>query len=156
MIRRSNLIPPSERPRTKTDFGMLGLIVIAVVVIAGIGLSYVYFNGVLTDRKRELEQVQAQSAQARNELAALAEYEALGNQRRDAEEVVQHIYAGRTAPLADVGGSELGDTKGSVAAAAERDGSGRSAFFPGRWSGCSAQPGDCRRDMLTGRYHLHL
>jgi len=96
MIRRINLIPPSERPRTKTDFGMLGLIVIAVVVIAGIGLSYVYFNGVLTDRKRELEQVQAQSAQARNELAALAEYEALGNQRRDAEEVVQHIYAGRT------------------------------------------------------------
>lgn len=96
MIRRINLIPPSERPRTRTDFGMLGLIVLAVIVVAGIALSYVYFNGVLTDRKRELEQVQAQAAQARNQLAALAQYEALGNERREAEEVVQHIYAGRT------------------------------------------------------------
>lgn len=96
MIRRINLIPASERPRTQTDFAMLGLIVAAVIVVAGIALSYVYFNGVLTDRKRELEEVQAQSAQARAQLVALAEYEKLGNQRRDAEEIVQHIYAGRT------------------------------------------------------------
>lgn len=96
MIRRINLVPLSERPRTQTDFGMLGLIVLALIVIAGIGLSYVYFNGVLTDRKRELEELQAQTSQARHELAALAEYEELGNQRRKATEVVEHIYAGRT------------------------------------------------------------
>ena len=96
MIRRINLIPPSERLRTQTDFGMLGLVVLAVVVVAGIALSYVFFNGTLTDRKRELEQVQAQTAQVRSQLAALAQYETLGNQRRDAEEVIQHIYAGRT------------------------------------------------------------
>ena len=38
-VYKRQLIPPSERLRTQTDFGMLGLIVLAVVVVAGIALS---------------------------------------------------------------------------------------------------------------------
>ena len=113
MIRRINLIPPSERLRTQTDFGMLGLVVLAVVVVAGIALSYVFFNGTLTDRKRELES--GADRPGRSQLAALAQYETLGNQRRDAEEGFS--TSTRTySTLPDVGRSSLQYQRSVVAA----------------------------------------
>ncbi len=96
MLRRINLIPQSERARTQSDVGMLGLIIVSVLVLAAIAFTYVYYNGVLRDRQQELASLQAQTAQVQGQLNALAEYQALDEKRQKAEAVVQHIYAGRT------------------------------------------------------------
>jgi len=96
MLRRINLIPQSERVRTQSDMGMLALIIVSAVVLAAIAFTYVYFNGVLKDRQEELASLQSQTAQVQSRLNALGEYEALDEKRREAEAVVQHIYAGRT------------------------------------------------------------
>lgn len=96
MLRRINLIPAADRPRTQSDAGMLAIIVLAIIVLAGIAFSYVYFNAILSDRQRELADVQAETARVQGQLTALAQYEQLQEQRQKAEDVVQHIYAGRT------------------------------------------------------------
>lgn len=96
MLRRINLIPQSERARTQSDVGMLGLIIVSAVVLAAVAFTYVYYNGVLKDRQEELASLQAQTAQVQTQLNALAEYQALDEKRQKAEAVVQHIYAGRT------------------------------------------------------------
>lgn len=96
MLRRINLIPLSERTRTQSDAGMLTLIVMGILVLAAIAFTYVYFNGVLNDRQRELAALQAETAQVQTQLNALAEYQVLDQERQRAEDVVQHIYAGRT------------------------------------------------------------
>ncbi len=96
MARRLNLIPPSERSRTTTDFGLLILIGVAIVVIFAIGFGYYLLNGTLTDRKQELADLQQQTAALQAQLADLRQYGDIQRERVDAEEVVQGIYASRT------------------------------------------------------------
>jgi Tfp pilus assembly protein PilN len=96
MPRRINLVPHGERTRTNTDFGMLALVAIAVVVIFAIGLGYYVLNGRLDTKKQELADVQQQVAQLESQVAALDEFGRLSAQREDAEALVQSAYAGRT------------------------------------------------------------
>ena len=96
MARRLNLIPPSERSRTTTDFGLLILIGVAIVVIFAIGFGYYLLNGTLTDREQELADLQQQNASLQAQLAELRQYGDIQRDRVDTEEVVQGIYASRT------------------------------------------------------------
>lgn len=96
MIRRINLVPLSERPRTRTDYSMLALLVACVIVVAAMVLGYVYLDGVLADRQRELDDLSVQVRSLQGELAALNRYEELAAKRKAAEEVVQYIWANRT------------------------------------------------------------
>ena len=96
MGRRINLVPQSERSRTTTDFGMLALLAVVVLVIFGIGLSYYVLNGRLDTKQQELADVEQQVAQLQSQVAALDQYAQLSTQRQRVEGTVQQIYAGRT------------------------------------------------------------
>ena len=96
MVRRINLLPAADRARTKTDVGMLLLIVGGVVVLAGIAFSYYSFNNQLSSKQDELAQLQNENAQIMAQLASLAEFDALAQETKDSEALVQSLYAGRT------------------------------------------------------------
>ncbi|GAB4252324.1 MAG: hypothetical protein Kow00129_13200 [Thermoleophilia bacterium] len=96
MVRRINLVPATQRRRTSTDFGLVGLIAGALLVIGLIGLSYFYFSGIAADRDAELADLQAQRQQIEAQLAQLAKYEALQQEVIRTEGLVQSVYAGRT------------------------------------------------------------
>jgi len=96
MGRRINLIPQTERTRTRTDIGSLALIAAIILVIFGLGFGYYMLNNTLSDRKQELADVQQQTALLEDQLAALRQFEQLQSRRIATETVVQGIYAGRT------------------------------------------------------------
>ncbi len=96
MARRVNLVPPSERSRTTTDFGLLALLGAAIVIIFAIGFGYYLLNNTLTDREQELADLQQQNAVLQEQLAALEQYGDIQRERVDAEVIVQGIYASRT------------------------------------------------------------
>jgi Tfp pilus assembly protein PilN len=96
MTRRVNLVPPSERSRTRTDFGLLILIGVTVVIVFAIAFGWYLLNGTLTDREQELADLEQQNAAIRAQLADLSQYEDIQRERVDYQEVVQSIYASRT------------------------------------------------------------
>jgi Tfp pilus assembly protein PilN len=96
MGRRINLVPQSERARTTTDFGMLAMLAMVVIVIFGVGLAYFMFNGRLDSKQQELADVQQQVTQLRSQVASLDQYAELSAQRERAETLVQQVYANRT------------------------------------------------------------
>ncbi len=96
MVRRINLVPAAERVRTKTDVGLLFLIIAGAVVLAGIAFSYYSFSNQLTAKQDELAQLQSENAQIVAELASLAGFDTLAQKRKDTEALVQSLYAGRT------------------------------------------------------------
>jgi Tfp pilus assembly protein PilN len=96
MARRVNLVPPSERTRTSTDFGLLALLGAAIVIIFAIAFGYYLLNNTLTDREQELADLQQQNAALQEQLAALEQYGDIQRDRENAEGIVQGIYASRT------------------------------------------------------------
>jgi len=96
MARRINLVPTGERARTTTNVGVLGLVAAGIIVLFGLGLGYYLLSNTLSDRKQELEDIQAQRAALEAQVRALQAYEQLASQRAAAERIVQGIYAGRT------------------------------------------------------------
>jgi type IV pilus assembly protein PilM len=96
MARRVNLVPPSERSRSTTDFSLLILVGVTIVVIFAIGFGWYLLNGNLTDREQELADLQQQNAELQTQLAELRQYGDIQRARVDAEAVVQDIYASRT------------------------------------------------------------
>jgi Tfp pilus assembly protein PilN len=96
MARRINLIPRSERPRTRTDWGLLAMVGLFIIVIFALGFGYYTFSNVLEQRKQELADLQVQTASLEQQVAALQEYEQLANQRENIQSVVQNIYTNRT------------------------------------------------------------
>jgi Tfp pilus assembly protein PilN len=101
MARRINLIPRSERPRTRTDWGVLATVGLFIVVIFALGFGYYTFSNVLEQRKQELADLQTQTAALQQQVEALQQYEKLATQRENVQEVVQSIYTSRTL-LSDV------------------------------------------------------
>jgi Tfp pilus assembly protein PilN len=95
MARRVNLVPRSERPRTRTDWGLLAVVGLFIVVIFALGFGYYMFSNVLDQRKQELADLQAQTATLEQQVAALQEYEKLAAQREDVQAIVQNIYSSR-------------------------------------------------------------
>jgi Tfp pilus assembly protein PilN len=96
MVRRINLVPPTERRRTQTDMGLLVVLAAGVAVLGGMAFSYFYFSGVASDREMELALLQTERLQVEAQLAALSEYEALEAEVQANEQMVQQLYAGRT------------------------------------------------------------
>jgi Tfp pilus assembly protein PilN len=101
MARRINLIPRSERPRTRTDWGLLAMVGLFIIVIFALGFGYYLFSNVLDGRKQELADLQLQTASLERQVEALQPYERLAAQREDVQAVVQGIYSNRTL-LSDV------------------------------------------------------
>jgi Tfp pilus assembly protein PilN len=101
MARRVNLIPRSERPRTRTDWGLLATVGLFIIVIFALGFGYYVFSNVLDGRKQELADLQMQTAALEQQVDALRQYELLAAQREDVQSVVQGIYSNRTL-LSDV------------------------------------------------------
>lgn len=96
MARRINLVPPSERARTTTNVGMLGLVAGVIIVLFGLGLAYYLLSNTLDDRKKELEDVKRETQQVVAQVASLRQYEDLAADREATEELVQGVYASRT------------------------------------------------------------
>jgi len=101
MAKRINLIPRTERPRTKTDWGLLAMVGLFIIVIFGVGFGYYMFSNVLDERKQELADLEYQTAKLQQEVEALYAYEVLATQRESVQAVVQSIYTSRTL-LSDV------------------------------------------------------
>lgn len=101
MARRINLIPRTERPRTKTDWGLLATVGLFIVVIFGLGFGYYMFTNLLDERKQELADLEMQTAKLEQQVEALRAYELLASQRENVQAVVQSIYTSRTL-LSDV------------------------------------------------------
>ena len=101
MARRINLIPRSERPRTRTDWGLLAMVGLFIVVIFGLGFAYYTFSNVLEQRKQELADLQVQTTALEQQVEGLQQYERLSSQRENVQAVVQSIYTTRTL-LSDV------------------------------------------------------
>jgi Tfp pilus assembly protein PilN len=101
MARRINLIPRSERPRTRTDWGLLAMVGLFIIVIFGLGFGYYMFSNMLDERKVELNDLEVQTASLEQKVAALRSYEVLAQQRESVQGVVQSIYTDRTL-LSDV------------------------------------------------------
>jgi Tfp pilus assembly protein PilN len=101
MARRINLVPPSERARTTTNFGMLVFVAVAVVVVFGLGLGYYMLSNSLGDRKDQLTTVQNETQTLQVQVASLKRYGELDTERKQVEQVVQSAYASRT-PVADI------------------------------------------------------
>jgi Tfp pilus assembly protein PilN len=96
LARRINLVPASERVRTTTNWGILGLVAGAIIVLFGLGLGYYLLSSTLEDRKQELTAVQQERQRVEAQAADLRQYELLASERARTEEVVQTVYAGRT------------------------------------------------------------
>jgi len=96
LARRINLVPASERARTTTNFGMLGLVAGVIIVLFALGLTYYLLGNTLDDRERELADVRQQRELVESQAATLAQYEVLAARRARMEQVVQAVYAGRT------------------------------------------------------------
>jgi len=96
VVRRINLVPAAERARTKTDVGLLFLVIAGVVVVAGIAFSYYSYNNQLSSKQDELAQLQSENAQILAQLASLAEFDALAMKTAETETLVQALYVGRT------------------------------------------------------------
>ncbi|MCX8032793.1 MAG: PilN domain-containing protein [Thermoleophilia bacterium] len=96
MGRRINLLPPSERPRTTTDFAALGLVVFVIVVLFGLALGYFFLSTTLDDRQRELADLEQETLKLEREAAELDQYDALASRRAKAEDLAKKLYAGRT------------------------------------------------------------
>lgn len=96
MARRINLVPHSERARTRTNVGMLGIVAAAIVVLFAVGLGYYLLNNTLGERQDELSRVEDEARALQQQVSALNKYGALANDRERAEETVQAIYSGRT------------------------------------------------------------
>lgn len=101
MARRINLIPRTERPRTKTDWGLLATVGLFIVVIFGLGFGYYTFSNLLDERKQELADLEVQTTKLEQQVQALRAYELLASQREGVQSVVQSIYTSRTL-LSDV------------------------------------------------------
>ena len=101
MARRINLIPRSERPRTRTDWGLLAMVGVFIIVIFALVFGYYTFNNTLGQRKQELADLQVQTAALEQQVAALQQYEQLASARKNIEGVVSNLYGGRTL-LSDV------------------------------------------------------
>ena len=95
-MRRINLVPPSERPRTTTDVGLLLMLVLTIVVVFGLGFGYYLLSNQLADKEQELADLEQQVAQVEAQVAALRQYEVVKIQRDQMEAVVQGIYSART------------------------------------------------------------
>jgi Tfp pilus assembly protein PilN len=101
MARRINLIPRTERPRTKTDWGLLATVGLFIVVIFGLGFGYYTFSNLLDERKQELADLEVQTTKLEQQVQALRAYELLASKREGVQSVVQSIYTSRTL-LSDV------------------------------------------------------
>ena len=82
MARRINLIPRSERPRTRTDWGLLAMVGLFIVVIFALGFGYYMFSNVLDERKQELADLQVQTAALEQQVEALQAVRAAGRPER--------------------------------------------------------------------------
>lgn len=96
MARRINLIPRSERPRTQTDWGILTMVGLFIVVVFALGFGYYTFSNMLDERKQELADLQTETAALEQQVQALQQYERLAAHREDVQAVVQGIYSNRT------------------------------------------------------------
>jgi Tfp pilus assembly protein PilN len=96
MARRINLVPRSERPRTRTDWGLLAMVGLFIIVIFALGFGYYTFSNVLSERRQELVDLQTQTAALEQQVEALQQYEKLAAQRENVQAVVQGIYSTRT------------------------------------------------------------
>jgi Tfp pilus assembly protein PilN len=96
VVRRINLVPPNERPRTTTDFGLLLVLVVIVLVVAALAFGYYSVKSNLSGKQDELTGLQQQNTQLQGQLQTLQHFEVLQTKRVAAEQVVQGIYSGRT------------------------------------------------------------
>lgn len=96
MRRRINLVPPAERTRTTTDVGLLLMMVLAIVVVFGLGFSYYLLDNQRAGKQQRLTDLQEQVAQVQKRAAALRQYEVVKAQKDEAETLATGIYGART------------------------------------------------------------
>lgn len=96
MATRINLLPKTERVRTATNVPGLILLVVALIVVFGLGLGYYLLSIERSDLQDELEVKRQTRAELEAQVAALSEYKVLATRVANMERVVTSVYAGRT------------------------------------------------------------
>jgi Tfp pilus assembly protein PilN len=94
-VRRINLLPPEERAKVKRERGLAYALLFLVVVVAALGILYVFANQQKSSREQELAGLQSQLTQLQQEIAALTGYEQQQSQRAIMTQTAQQIYDSR-------------------------------------------------------------
>jgi len=94
-VRRINLLPPEERAKVKRERGLMYALLLLVVVVAVLGILYVFAMQKKGDRETELAGVQSQLTQLQQQIAALQPYEQQQSQRATMTQVSKQIYDSR-------------------------------------------------------------
>ena len=96
MPRRINLLPSTERVRTTTNYAALGMLVVAVIVVFGLGLGYYMLSTSRSSLQDEVDDLVRDRTDLQQQIAALEQYQDLNTKRENMEGIVRSVYAGRT------------------------------------------------------------
>lgn len=92
---RINLLPPEERAKASRERGLSLVVLALVVVVAVLGLAFLYTNRQVSNKQSEVDSVQGEIEQVNQQVAALQQYEALQSQRQQMSETAKGIFDGR-------------------------------------------------------------
>jgi Tfp pilus assembly protein PilN len=94
-VRRINLLPPEERAKVKRERGLVYALLALVIVVAALGILYVFANQQKSSREQELAGLQSQLTQLQQQVAGLSVYEQQQSQRAIMTQTAKQIYDSR-------------------------------------------------------------
>jgi Tfp pilus assembly protein PilN len=94
-VRRINLLPPEERAKVKRERGLVYALLFLIVVVAALGILYVFANQQKSSRQQELAGLTSQLTQLQQQTLALRPYEQQQAQRAAMTQTATQIYDSR-------------------------------------------------------------
>ncbi|MFA5801002.1 MAG: hypothetical protein WC911_00855 [Thermoleophilia bacterium] len=90
-----NLVPQEERQRELRRQIYIFPIAGAVLLVAAMGGSYLYFNSELSNKQSELDSKKQLNAQLSKDVAEITKYDELKNQKQNRQNAVTNLYSQR-------------------------------------------------------------
>jgi Tfp pilus assembly protein PilN len=94
-MKRINLLPPEARVKASRERGLLYAVLLLVLVVAVLGLVYVWQGRQVGEKQAELDQLNTETAAVQAEAAALAPYALIQTERTNMSQTARSIYDAR-------------------------------------------------------------
>jgi Tfp pilus assembly protein PilN len=94
-LRRINLLPPEERQKVSRERGLMYSLLLLVLVVAVLGVLYVFEHQTASNKRSELNGLQAQVTQLQAQVAVLKPFELMQSQRAAMTLTASQIYSSR-------------------------------------------------------------
>jgi len=94
-MKRMNLLPPEERAKASRERGLMWVIIALVVLIAILGVVYLWQNNQVGDKEDQAAQLEADIAAVQTQAAALQQYAVLQTKRTEMTSTAKSIDAAR-------------------------------------------------------------